>query len=380
MINTYLQRYTSNTLAGSSNQYYFEMQKGEVKTGRVFYKIFCGGEYDYSFLFSNVIDSTYADGSKSCRNFLCGEWQILGARVCVAKIVAPNKASFELILSENDTSDIVFSKFHTLTFGGKPQKKVKVGETFCTDGLRMAVDKDEYLCVEITFSGLQIPYHEETQLPLFVKNGDKWDYSREMPVPNMVGCDRTVERKIAFLGDSITQGIGVRDNSYKHWNALLAEKIGDSYAYWNLGIGYARASDASTDGAWLYKVKQCDDVLICLGVNDLCQGATAIQIKKDLQIIVRKLKEVGKRVWLQTVPPFNYNERVRKEWLEVNRFITQELSKEVELVFDVVPVLGVDEQTPHMAKYGGHPNEEGCALWAERLYEALSGAGVIKSI
>ena len=65
---------------------------------------------------------------------------------------------------------------------------------------------------------------------------------------------------IAFLGDSITQGVGTPDNAYTHWNALISKEIGEEYSYWNLGIGYARASDASTDGAWLNKAKNNDIV------------------------------------------------------------------------------------------------------------------------
>ena len=66
----FFKQYTSNTLAGSSNQSYF-LSDNTVQTGRVFYKVFAGGRYNYSFMFTNVIDSTYADGTHSKANIKC---------------------------------------------------------------------------------------------------------------------------------------------------------------------------------------------------------------------------------------------------------------------------------------------------------------------
>ena len=372
MRKAYFEKYVSNTLGGSSNQFFFELEEGEIKTGRVFYKIFSGGEYNYSFLFSNIIDSTYADGSKSRANLICGEWKILSAKVGVAQISAEDKDAAELILSDAEQSDIHISPLQSITFEGRKDKKVRAGEIFVSDPITLCFEKGEYLCMELIFSGEMIPYHEEISLPLFVKNDQGWQYSRRMPVPNMVGCAKKVRQKIAFLGDSITQGIGVRCNSYLHWNALLAEKIGADYAFWNLGIGYGRAVDVASDGFWLQKAIQNDVVFVCLGVNDLLQGGNAAQIKEALAIIARKIKLAGKKLILQTVPPFNYKENVCKEWNEINRFIKEELSRTADLVFDVVPVLQVSDELPHLAKFGGHPNEEGCVVWAEALYKRLT--------
>lgn len=186
----------------------------------------------------------------------------------------------------------------------------------------------------------------------------------------MVGCDRSVCGRVAYLGDSITQGIGTAANSYLHWNALLSERLGDRYAFWNLGIGYGRASDAASDGAWLFKAKQNDTVFVCYGVNDINQGRTEEQIKQDLERIVDRLVSVGARVILQTVPPFNYSEANTKKWEGVNQFIKTELRDKVELVFDNNSYLG-DSDRPSIARLGGHPNEAGSAIWAEALFKAV---------
>ena len=71
----YFKAYVSNTLAGSGNQSYF-VSDNTIQTGRVFYKVFAGGKYNYSFMFTNVIDSTYADGAHSKANLRCKEWTI----------------------------------------------------------------------------------------------------------------------------------------------------------------------------------------------------------------------------------------------------------------------------------------------------------------
>lgn len=67
----YFEEFSSNTYAGSANQLYFEMDDNEIHTGRAFYKISVGGEYNYSILFSNILDSTYGDGTVSHKNLIC---------------------------------------------------------------------------------------------------------------------------------------------------------------------------------------------------------------------------------------------------------------------------------------------------------------------
>ena len=347
----YFEKYTSNTYAGSGNQLYFSTD-GKISCGRVYYKISAGGKYNYSILYSNTIDSTFADGSKSYCNLDCKEWQIINAKIGRCEKIQEN---------------IVFK---SLTFDGKSEKVVAPGEFFATDPVEMELSMGDYLCIEITFSGDMIPYHEETLLPVFVKDGEEWTASNKLPLAGMIGCDRKVAGKIVYFGDSITQGIGTKPNSYKHWNAILSEKIGGDYSFWNLGIGYGRASDGASNGVWLNKAKQSDIAFVCFGVNDLLNGRTKEQIKADLERIIDLLKKDGKRVILQTIPPFDYKEEIAVSWKNINSYIKTELSKKVDYVFDDVRILG-DKEKPEKSIYGGHPDEEGCRLWAEALYEEI---------
>lgn len=367
----YFENFTSNTYAGSGNQLYFKMNENEIRTGRVFYRISVGGKYNYSILFSNIIDSTYADGSISHKNLICDEWTIHSLKIGKCKWFNATKDITELIMDDDDEiSDIVVTDLINITFNGQTTKEVMPGEFFSSDPVKLEFKKDEYLCIEITFSGKMIPYHEESLLPVFVKQGEKWVYSKFMPFAGMIGCDRKVRGRIAYLGDSITQGIGTAPNSYLHWNAIFSEKLGSDYSYWNLGLGYGRANDAASDGSWLYKAKQNDIIFVCYGVNDILRGQAEEQIKADLTYIVKALKNEGKKVIIQTIPPFDYQGQNIKKWERINLFILTELKDKADFIFDNTRFLGKKEM-PSDTIYGGHPNEVGCKIWAGALFKKI---------
>lgn len=354
----WFEQYCSNTLAASGNQYYFITPEDEVNRGRIYYKIFANGVYDYSLLFSNIIDSTYADGKTSHCNLICDEWEILHLSLGVCKTCGMSDATEP-------------EKSYQLFFNGKANKYVMPGEFFVTDPIAIDVKTGEYLCVDIVFKGRMIPSHEESILPAFVLKDDKWIPSKQFPFPSMIGCARGVKKKIGFLGDSITQGIGTTPNDYMHWNVLVAEEMGDAYSYWNLGLGYGRAHDAASDGAWLFKAKQMDIVVLCLGINDIAQGRTLKQIEDDLLHIIKSLKDAGVKVMIQTLPPFDFGGEELECWLNLNFYIRETLSSYADEIFDVVPILIDGEENGGGSKYGAHPNDQGCQTWARKLTPIL---------
>ena len=371
----YFKRFSSNTCAGSGNQLLFGTA-GEIRTGRLYYKVYAPGRFSYSVLFSNTVDSTFADGSLCCRNTPGGNWEILEAKAaaCPGALLGADVESKEAAGQINGAE----LPFVRLTFDGSLNRQIAPGEFFSTDSVELTFAPGDYLCLELTFRGEGIPYHEESQLPLYIKGKDGWRYCKHLPFASMVGCDREVKQRIGFLGDSITQGCGTGVNTYVHWNAVLAQKLGAQYAYWNLGLGYGRANDGAADGVWLNRAKHTDLVVVCYGVNDLFLIGDEELLKADLEKIVDCLNAAGVRTVLQTIPPFDYEGENIGRWLRVNEYIRNTLSKKAALVFDVVPWLRQDEQRPHMAKYVGHPNAEGCAVWADALYDALVGSGLLK--
>ena len=355
----YFDTYTSNTLASAENQHFFISEdKEKEQTGRAFYKVFASGKYNYSFLFSNTIDSTYGNGSISHMNLVCDEWEILSARVA--------------LVDNCDCKTMPeIHGFSALTFGGSVSKTVNPAEIFSSDPIELDIKKGQFICLEITFKGEMIPYHEESLLPIFKLDGDEWKYDKKMPLAHMVGCDRPVKKRIGFIGDSITQGIGTPPNSYEHYAAVAADIVGEEYSYWDIGIGYARGNDAATDGAWLFKAKQLDLVTVCFGVNDINQGFTAEQIIKNLEIIMDKLHKAGAKVIIQTVPPFEYTDARIDKWNIVNEYIMTSMAERAEGVFDVRPILSKSEEEPYKARFGGHPNSEGNGIWGRALAEVI---------
>lgn len=363
----FFKEYVSNTLAGTSNQLFFDGSK--TATGRVFYKIYKGGMYEYSFLFSNIIDSTYGDGSVSNKNIVLDSWELFSLKVATLKGDAlPENLTDSRVANEINSANL---DFKTVTFDGKTSKEVAPGEFFASDGIALDLDENGYICLEIVARGDTLPYHEEAIIPIYRKTEDSWVFDKRLPIPSMVGVKRPVSLKIGFIGDSITQGIGVPLNHYTQWNTYVANGLLQEYAYWNLGIGFGRASDMSSLGAWMFKALQNDLLVVCYGVNDIMQGASANTVKADLEKIVNHLLKHGKRVVLQTVPPFDYNPEQRERWENVNSFIKTELKERVDLVFDVVPHLGKSESEPNIAKFGGHPNEEGSKIWGEALLQEI---------
>jgi len=349
---TYFREFSSNTLAASGNQLFFQ-HKDAAGEGVVFYRLFSGGTWRYSFLFSNIMDSTYGDGKISQCNLLCPPWRILEAKVAVCDEIAPEKLSF----------------CTALTFDGEKSKMALPGLSFHSDPVRLSARAGQYLALDLRFEGTRIPYYEETIISHFVRQDGAWLPSQKMPVPGLVACDRPVKRHIGFFGDSITAGIGTPKDAYAHWNAHLAELLGPENAYWNLGLGYGRAGDGASLGAWLNKAKENDLVFLCFGVNDICQGSSAEKLKADLMKIVAELKKAGVRVIWQTVPPFDYPPEKLDIWQEVNDFIMSRKQDENLLIFDDCAILS-DPEKPEHDPYGGHPDEEGCKLWAEALYRA----------
>ena len=347
----FYQTYSSDCTAGSANQLLARLEKPIVRTGRNYYRLSHGGE-NYSLLFSNTIDSTFADGSISRANDVGGRWVIHQMRVglCAASGEEP-------------------AVWHIVTFAGETEKMVEGPGAFCTDPIPLQAKAGDVLCYEICFEGACFPYHEEIVLPVTVWNGEEFELNKQIPVPLMIGSDRPVEARYGFIGDSITQGCGTPVDSYEHWVARIAEELPESYSVWDLGIGYARAYDAATDGDWLGRAKTCDTVHVCFGVNDILKGRTAEQVIEDLRTIVLSLKTAGRRVILFTVPPYDMMEEKKEYWYTVNAAIRGEIGALADAVFDFAKALGQEAPNEHCSIYGGHPNSQGCAVAARRYLE-----------
>lgn len=363
MLNSFCSRFTSNTSAGCANQHYF-LTDGAPRVSRAYFKITVGGKYNYSLLFSGILDSSYR--RISFHDEECAGWTIHSAKVGrLASFpggICPTELSSDEHLAPEWLSE--------LTFSGKREITVRP-ELFASDEVELSFRDGEYLVLELEYSGKKIPCHPESAIPIYTKGANGWEYSVNMPLPCMVGCDRPVKERITYLGDSITQGADMDVNCYGHWMAKFSEHLPKSYSHWNLGIGLGKISDVSCKGIWFKKGKTGDAVFICYGVNDVNADKSAELITSELYETVSSLKALGKKVIVQTVPPFDYPEKRRAEWEKVNAYILGELSHVADAIFDPNYILQKSEAEPHIARYGGHPSEEGCILWAEALFNAV---------
>lgn len=359
---TFPENYVSNTLASNANQTWLISENpGDVQYGLVFIRVFRGGSFPYVFGYSGVIDSTYGDGSISHCNDVCTPWRIHSLSCTVTSVPEPSA-------SENNG-------FTSVTFEGNTEKLIDGDEIVFSDPVKISAESGQYICLKMMFSGEKIPCHTESIIAVYTKtDASGWTLSPKAPLPVFTGVSRSVKKKIAFIGDSITQGIGTTFNSYRHYAACIAVIIGDGYSYYDLGIGYSRAADAATDGVWLARAKQNDIVTVCFGVNDIFDDRTAEEIVNDLERITGILHRAGLKVIIQTVPPFGYEDRFLEKWKEVNDYIRSELSEKADGFLDVVKFLSADGDNSPVPLYGDHPDNEGNALWGQKL------AAVIKEL
>lgn len=344
------EKYSSNTLSAGGNQVYmFDNVPNGMGEGLVFVKVFRSGTFRYRFVYSGVIDGTYSEGDISRCNSPC-DWTIESLGAAVADGCTPGDLKFSKVLFDGNESIFVGSSKYVVS-----------------DAVELTAEKNEYICLKIRFSGEKIPCHKESIIPVYRMTEKGWELCPEVPVPVFTGIDFEPERRVAFLGDSITQGIGSTFNSYRNFAAVSAESIGESYSYWNLGLGYGRASDAASDGIWLEKAKTNDIVVLCYGVNDLFREFNEEKLKKDLTKIVDELQKCGTKVLIQTIPPFDYDEKHAKAWMAVNDYIRNVLAEKTDGLFDCVPVLSRTGGNVPEAGYGPHPDDEGCCKWAAAI-------------
>lgn len=372
MLNSFFKVYSSNTAAGCANQHYF-LSDGKPICSRAYFKIAVGGEYNYSLLFSGILDSSYR--RISFHDEECAGWTIHSARVgrlsAFPSAILPGEHPTEW-LGEHTMGEHPSPEWlGELSFGGE-HSHLALPELFATDPLKLSFSADEYLCLELNYSGEKIPCHPESAIPIYTKTENGWEYSKNMPLPCMIGCDRPIKERISYLGDSITQGADMPINCYGHWMAKLSGKLPSHYSHWNLGIGLGKCSDVTCQGVWYQKGATADTVFICYGVNDINADKSADVICSEIYEVVSSLKALGKRVILQAVPPFNYPPERKAVWEKVNSYILSEMPKLADAVFNPNRVLSKSADEPHIARFGGHPSEEGCILWAEALYKEIS--------
>ncbi len=319
----------------------------------------------------NGVDSTFSDGEIAYRNLSGGKWTIRCARIGIGK----NSSGTEMDIPDPVTG------WKDVTYDGKTSREVLPGECFWSDEVTLSLPEGHDLVWEWEIEGEDIPSTPDSQAATFTDTGNGFSFREEAPLPDLIGNARSVKGRIAFLGDSITQGCQTRKNHYEMWAGRIARALAPEYAAWNLGLGFGRGADLATDGFWMRKAKTADIACVAYGVNDLLggsyklgRGSTADEVTATIETIVKKLQNTGVRVIVFTVPPFHYEPAVRTIWEKVNRMLPTLCESWGAECFDFAAVLDAGHPYGDVCSYGPHPNGEGGRV----VCEAFLRSGLIR--
>lgn len=356
--------YFSNVSVGTGNNFILEFSGDQTVKARAFFKVEVSGRFNYRFFFQNTVNSTFSEGEVAYVNKSGGNWRINSATVGTASL-ASRDGNIENAIR--------------VTFDGNTAKSISPDEIFWSDEVEIDIPDGKYLVWEWEVEGNSIPCTPDSIVPTFVTCDEKIP-GANCPLPNFIGCDKRVKKRIAFAGDSITQGCGTGIDKYEMWVSRIGKMLREDYSVWNLGLGCCRASDAATMGSLMYKIKQNDVVILTYGVNDLFHGkfgserhATAGELLASIEKIVKELRAQNIEVVLSTIPPFIYDKAGEAEWRCVNMAIPTLASLygcrvyDFEARLDGSPLpLGNDH-----SKYGPHPDGEGGKAAAEAFKDTF---------
>lgn len=361
-----LEEFASATVLSTTANFIMVHEEAFTHTYRTVIRLREQGELELRFGFSNAVDSTWEHGAVAWAGRLGGSWRIEAA--CVADGGTEQACHFD----ENSRVEV--------TFDGSREKNVYPGEQFYSDPVKLMLPDGHDLIFSWTISaepGASVPYNTEQMLvtaydapgTLADQPGASGFSTSEnlLVLPAWIGYRKEAGQKLVFFGDSITQGVRTAQDGYDYWVAKIANQLGPSCGVLNLGSGWARAYDASTNTAWLEKAKQGGSrVVLCLGVNDIDIGCrTAEQLLGDLQQIITLLRSHNPSVEivLCTVPPFNFAEEREHVWRTVNERIRSQGLEGVSRVFDIAEVLSQPVPNEHLlqprfmsSEFDPHPN------------------------
>ncbi|MBR1422818.1 MAG: SGNH/GDSL hydrolase family protein [Ruminococcus sp.] len=359
--------YVSNTYLATGNNYI--LKSVDNTAFRAYIPLEEYGELEYSFYFSNSVDSTYDDGSRAYVGQAGGAYTISSAYV----------------YDGGTSPDDEIGEKIPVTFSGSEGKAVASSETFWSDPVTIDIPEGHYLVWEWTLTGEDIPCIKMSNLTSSAKNeypddpDEDFVYTDEVPLPVYVGAKRDVKGRVTAIGDSITQGCMTDYMTFEFWAARIAKELGPDHAFYNAGLGWARASDCAANNNWLGRALNCDYAIVAFGTNDIGSGAygaetgdNADDINGNIKAILEQFEGVGAKTILFNSPPQDYTgalEDTRVTLNELEKTTAESVGAEY---FDFAACLSTEDD-PSVAVYGGHPNAEGGAVVCEKFMEQFAG-------
>ncbi len=352
-------KYISNTYISTGNNMYLDNADGV--TYRAYLPAEAFGEYEYRFYFSNTVDSTYDSGDRAFVGRSGGTYTISDAFIADGG---------------TDVKEEITNRT-PVTFGGNTEKTVTPDESYWSDPVDFTLAEGHYIVWEWTVTGSGIPCTNMSYLTSATADSGngKFELSDEIPLPQLIGCDRKVNHYITAIGDSITQGCQTTFMAYEYWAAQISKKLGSDYGFYNCGLGWSRASDAAVSENWVKRASAGDTVIVAFGTNDISSGKYggeggdhAVEIEASLRTVTDKLTDSGCGVILFNSPPQNYTGSLETTRVELNRLLQMSAQEKGIRFFDFAGLLcPVDE--PSRALYGAHPDGEGGNIVSDAFIE-----------
>lgn len=176
-------------------------------------------------------------------------------------------------------------------------------------------------------------------------------------------------KTILFLGDSLTEGLGVsKQSAYPNLvQNLIQTKLNKNIKAINAGVSGSTTNDGLSRLKWYLKRKP-DIIFVALGANDGLRGLDLEQSQKNLEeIINHALKSKAKVLLAGMLIPPNYGPKYSQDFKNMYENIQSKYNLKF-MPFLLKDVAGV--QKLNQAD-GIHPNEKGHEIIAKEVYEFL---------
>ncbi|SKB32387.1 arylesterase [Malaciobacter marinus] len=176
-------------------------------------------------------------------------------------------------------------------------------------------------------------------------------------------------KTILFLGDSLTEGLGVaqKDAFPNLVENMIKTKLKKDIKIINAGVSGSTTSDGLSRLKWYLKRKP-DIVFIALGANDGLRGLNLQQSQKNLEEIVEFAQKSNAKVFLagMLIPP-NYGPEYSKRFKKMYEEIKNKYKlKSMPFLLD-----GVAGEKELNQSDGIHPNAQGHKYIAKEVYKFL---------
>lgn len=176
-------------------------------------------------------------------------------------------------------------------------------------------------------------------------------------------------KTIVFLGDSLTEGLGVsKEDAFPHLVQTLIEiELKKDITVINGGISGSTSSDGLARLKW-YMKKKPSLIFLALGANDGLRGLNLNESQKNLEEIIQYSQKENAKVLLvgMLLPPNYgplYTERFKKMYQEIQiKYNLKSMSFLLE---------GVAGKKELNQRDGIHPNVEGHKYIAKKVFEFI---------